>query len=282
MATWVASLITLLAAVNSHNLTIVHEEHGLLLKAHGYLAMDATESMISIFRRIRIPQIERERGCTDKVRIDLNSNLLQTANEYIDNLRQLTSPTNLHKNSKRSIVLGVIALGLANMVISGIGYASLKAHINSVQHKFEQFQENQVDFDKSVLDVEKETIRIVQSLDHTLDNLQCEMIDNKMLFLAYQLQNQWAALLTRIFKPMTQGKLRIALTPETIALEELTSIIEQHLTLKDSLYAESPTILYSTGELSVVQAFIDISTTSIVVHQVLHFPMITRDNLFPL
>ena len=47
-------------AIITENLEIVNENNGIMLKQQGFVALESTEQLLSIFRKVKLPQINQQ------------------------------------------------------------------------------------------------------------------------------------------------------------------------------------------------------------------------------
>ena len=111
-----------------------------MLKPHGLIALDSSNNMISIFRKVPIPELSELTNCNNDWIRRVNTDVLQTTNDYIQMFNQIVNPNFSHK---RSIAAFSIGLGAVDLLLGGIGYGKLQAHIHSLENKFQNFVETQ-------------------------------------------------------------------------------------------------------------------------------------------
>ena len=261
---------------------MIFENHGILLKPKGLITF-SSENMISVFRKVKLPTIVGPKNCDQKFVGKYNNKLLTVAQKYVDLFENIATP---QTRKKRSIVALGIGLGIADLVLSGIGYGSLRHHINSVEKHFNTFVSTQHQFNDQLLEFDKNVVKIVgqlsSELNEKLAGIQCQILSTTGELLARQFLHEWEDKIKRsLFSPLITGAIKTRLTPEILSPGELSNILTNQSTLQNSYYAKNIYSFYNVGQISLVQSFFDIISGTLTVHQILHFPHVTIDNVFP-
>ena len=145
-----------------------------------------------------------------------------------------------------------------------------------MEDNFSNFQEQQHIFNRKVVKIEENTVHMIHKLSNDIENqfrdVQYQLVDNIGLLLSYQFEQQWKETIGLLFQPIMEGKIKHSLTPRTITPIELKQILQEHPSLKNTYYAGNIYNFYGAANIAVAQAYLDISTSTLVVHQILHCP----------
>ena len=259
------------------NNTIVFKEHGILLQPKGLVALDANEQLISIFKKIRIPQIEKPLNCECSWLPKFNAEIQETTTYYTNLFQQIVNPSNRQKRFLGAIGIG---LGFIDLLLTGVSYGSLSHHINKVESELQTFISAQHSFDKAVLKVDEEIVHSISQLEHNVNSaikrIQTQILDSSGSLLASELKQKWRTKLNEIFRAVLEGSLTTGLSPLDLTPTELEYIISEHSFLKNTYFAKNVFSLYKTATVTMTHSYLDIQNGALVYHIVMTFPMATK------
>ena len=201
----------------------IFENHGILLKSKGLVTF-SSENMISIFRKVQAPLISNIQYCRNNWVPKFNRQISQATDDYIQLFNHITEPA-IPRRDKRSILAFGIGLGLADLVLGGIGYGSLKSHMNSLQNKFNDFAQKQHKFNSGIIAFEKDLITMIEKsnseITYKFNQIECKIIDATGELLANQYLTQWIQTVDSLLKPITEGNIKMHLTPKILNTQNL-------------------------------------------------------------
>lgn len=269
-----------------YNTTFVYESHGIMLKPRGLVSF-ASEEMISIFRKVKLPHLGNVQYCNQEWTKDFNAQITNSAYQSVDLFNKMVNPDHIPNRNKRSAALlaGLgLGLGAVDLIFGGISYGKLNNHINKLENDFNAFVSFQHGFDKKTVQFEETFVNLITKLDDEatkrFNELNCQIVASSGRLLAHQYLVDWENTLDALFKPIVEGNLKTSLTPEILDPSDLQQILQNHKMLSKTYFAKNLYSFYKVAEISVVQAHLKDKT--LIVHQILHFPALTQQNLFPL
>ena len=289
MTAFMRFLICLICKVLTHDESIVFEKYGVIFKPYGYVTLDTSNNMVSVFRKAKIPQITSPSNCNNKWALDVNVQLLKYTAETVNTFSKVYTPLqkvseNKHKR-QAALVLG-LGLGAVDLLLGGIGYGSLKSHLNNVQNELNNFIEQEHEFNEDLIRFQGDIVHVIQKLTSDINSqfakMSCQIVENTGPILAQLTMLEWKNIMEKkFFKTLFEGKIKINLTPETISPKDLQEIVDNHPMIAKSFYSQNIFMFYQTASITTAQAFLNIDGT-ITVHQIIHFPMVSRENFLPL
>ena len=270
---------------NDEHSTKMFENHGVMLKPKGVITF-SSENMISIFRKHKLPFLTGPTNCNNDWIGQYNNKLLSLAKEHVTLFENIAAPP-VSRRKKRNLAIAAIGLGVFDLVLGGIGYGSLKHHINSVEEHFNNFVDEQHKFDDQVIEFEKSTVKIFTKLTNELNEkmakIQCQILVTTGELLAKQYLHEWDEKLKKsFFTPLLNGAVKTRLTPDILNPSELNYILSNHTLIHQTYYAKNIYTFYNVAHISVVQSHFDLINGIITVHQVLHYPHVNVENIYPM
>ena len=266
----------------------VFENHGTLLKPNGFVSFSSNK-MISLFRKVPLPFMKPFVNCNNAVQTHFTEDIHKITNNYITLFNAIAKPDNTtvnHRRQKRNILAFGIGLGIVDLVLGGISYGSLNHHINAVESKFNDFVSSQHKFDEAFIEFDEKLVKLIEAtnlkISEKFGQLQCQILETSGELLSMNFINKWNKVLHDLFKPVTEGKLKIPLTPSMLPPENLQQILSEHPMLKGTYFAKNVYTFYKVTDLAIVQAHYDSVKGFIVIHQVLEFPSLKSENMFPM
>ena len=257
--------------------TIVLKEHGILLRPKGLVAFDANERMVSIFKKIKIPKIEKPANCQCSWMPKFNSEILKTTSYYTNLFQQICNPVDRQKRFPGAIGIG---LGLADLLLTGVSYGALTHHINKVETKLNDFIETQHSFDQKMVKVDEDIIHSFSQLESdvntSLKRIQNQILESSGTLMASELKIRWDTKLKEIFRSILDGTVTSTLTPMDLTPWELKSVIKDHTFLKDTYFAENVFGLYNTASITTTHAYLDVTNMALIIHLFMTFPMVKK------
>jgi hypothetical protein len=249
-------IIALPFAINATNSpkvaesTLVFENHGVILKPQGLIALNSNKQHVSLFQKIQLPQVNRTPNCATWFSKDwineANSLVKQNTIKYINMFKNVANPDSTPKRTKRSAIAGIgitLGLGLVDLLFTGISYKTLKSHISRVEHKFDQFVSTQHRFNQKIIEIDENIVQIIDSLKSDVnahfETLECKMLSATGRLFANQLIFQWNEKLNTLFKSAISGQITIPLTPDILTSEDLLQIIKDHKILKTTYFSKN-------------------------------------------
>ena len=242
--------------------TLVFENHGVVLKPRGLIAMNSTEQHISIFQKLKLPQITKIPTCQLPVTSDwitqANYQIKQNTCEFLNMYQNIANPNSTPNRGKRSIIAGIgvsLGLGIVDLLLTGISYKSLKSHIAHVQQNLDKFVSSQHHFNEKILPIDENIIHIIDSLKSDINSQfrrnDCKIaIETGRLF-ANQLIFQWDHKLNSLFKSAITGQITTPLTPDILSPKDLMAIIADHSILKFTYFSKNAYNLYRDRVLTI-------------------------------
>jgi hypothetical protein len=282
-------IITLLSSIGTINAneqltnTTAHvfTEQGTILKAKGLITF-ASEDLISVFRKVKLPQMDPITNCNQRWIDDFNQKIEETTLEYI----QLFSHIAYTNRKKRSLALLSLGLGAVDLLLSGFGFGKLSNQLHEISTKFETFTKYQHEFNNKQIEFDRKLVAVVQQheddVSETFKQVQCQFLDTSGHLLAHQYHDKWEKQLNSLFKPLREGSLKVPLTPDILSPEDLRKILNEHEMLQRLYFRKNIYSFYETAEMSVVQASFNLPTRTLTVHQIIHFPSLIEEQIFPL
>ena len=259
------------------NNTIVFEEHGILLQPKGLVALDANEQLISIFKKIKIPAIEKPANCPCTWLPKFNADIMETTTYYTNLFQQIGNPPSRKKRFLGAIGIG---LGFVDLLLTGISYGSLKSHIDKVEERLGIFIATQHSFDEKMIFIDKEIVHSIARLENdvnsSLKRIQSQILDSSGALMASELKLRWETKLKEVFRAILDGTITTGLTPLDLTPTELESIINDHSFLKNTYFAKNAFSLYKTATITMTHAYLDIQSGALIVHLVMSFPMVEK------
>lgn len=188
------------------NNTIVLKEHGVLLQPKGLIALDANEQFISIFRKIKIPKIEKPVNCQCSWLPKFNSDIVEMTIYYTKLFQDIGNPSSRQKRFLGAIGIG---LGVVDLLLTGVTYGSLKHHINMVETELQSFISTQHSFDKAIAKVDEEIVHSISQLEHDVNSaikqIQTQIIGSSGSLLASELKLKWKSKLKGVFRAISSN-----------------------------------------------------------------------------
>ena len=272
--------------------TLVFENHGVILKPQGLIALNSNEQHISIFQKLKLPQIKPIPNCATWFGTnwigETNSLIERSTRDHINMFQHIANPVSLQKRDKRSIVAAIgvtLGLGVIDFLLTGISYKTLESHVSRVEQKLDEFVTSQHQFNEKILQVDENIVHIVDSLKSDI-NSQFQKIDCKFLvatgrLFANQLIFQWDSKLKSLFNTAISGRISTPLTPDALTPTDLIKIIADHSSLKSTYFSKNAYNLYKVGQLTLVGAYYNNSDNTVTTHQILTVPMVNPSSLLP-
>ena len=253
-------LLTLTHSQPEHNeTTLVFENHGTILKPQGLVALDSNQHHISIFYKFKLPKINSIAKCDSQWKInsyieEANSHIVNTTVEYLNMYKSFRDPEQSFR-TKRSLLAGIsLGIGAFDLLVTGLSYKSLYSHISNVDHKLNNFMQEQHTFDQKLLQIDENIIHIVDSMKLNIDakfaELTCGVQSATGKIYADQLTFQWTQKLKELFQSTLSGKLTVPLTPSIIPPSDIVQITKDHKILKSSHYLNNPYSIYQISKLT--------------------------------
>ena len=240
---------------NHDTISHVFENHGVVLKPHGFITF-SSRNMVSIYRKVPVPTI-RIPACENDVEINFTTQIHKLTTKYVELFEAIARPKNYTRRATRqtrSILAFGIGLGLADLVLGGLSYGSLKSHINSLNHQFGEFVKTQHEFDKAVLDFDENIVTLVEAtnkeISQQLADINCQILS----IIAYNYEHKWENTLKSLLKPLIHGKLKSKLTPEILTPDTLRKILDDHPMLRNTYFSINVYNFYQVASITVVQA----------------------------
>jgi hypothetical protein len=259
------------------NKTVVLKEHGMLLQPKGLVALDANEQLISIFKKFKIPKLEKPVNCECTWLSKFNTEFIESTTYYTQLFQKIGNPAGRQKRFLGAIGIG---LGFVDLLLTGISYGSLKHHINKVDTKLNNFIETQHSFDVKIIKVDEDIVHSISQLQNdvnaSLKGIQTQIVESSGALMAAELKLRWETKLKEIFRAVLAGTITTSLSPLDLTPGELTTIIRDHAFLKNTYFAKNVFSLYKTATVTMTHAYLNILEGSIVVHIVMSFPMVTK------
>ena len=262
--------------------TLVFVNHGAMLKPRGLLALSTNTKTISIFSKIKIPQITPPAGCSPDWAKAANAQIIIETHNFLDLFKNIAQPTS---RSKR--FLGAIAIGLSaiDLLLGGLSYAHLNGQINKVEGKLNLFLEKQHDLNRQLLNIDGDIVEMISVLksqtNQQIKQLNCQMIESTGTLLAAQLIRDWRDKLRILFAPTLTGKITQDLTPEIIEPIYLKDMLAHHHLLKASYFSKNLYNMYKVSKITIASTALDEKRTALTVHQILSFPLADEKTLLP-
>ena len=303
MISWIKSTILLFVItstrdVNAENegkavksTSIIFEDHGIMLKPQGYITF-STDNMLSLFRKLHLPSMSQFDNCKSDVQNNFNIEILKTTLDYIELFNNIVRPmprsneTNSQSRNKRQLLAFGIGLGIVDLLFGGISYGTLNHHINQLDRKFGEFVTKQHDFDNDLLEWDNQLITMIEKSHEEIDQkfraIQCQILESTGELLAMQYVDRWIKTLDNVFRPLTEGRMKTRLTPHIVKPADLNRILSEHPMLKGSFYSRNVYNFYKVASVSVVQAQFDIYSSTLSIHQIIHYPALKPHHLFPM
>ena len=277
------SIISIINADGQLTNTTAHvfTEQGTILKTKGLITF-ASEDLISVFRKIKLPQMDPITNCNQQWINEFNQKIEETTQEHI----QLFSHIAHTNRKKRSLALLSLGLGAVDLLLSGFGYGKLSNQLHEISTKFETFTKYQHEFNSKQVEFDRKLVALVQQheddISKTFKQVQCQFLDTTGHLLAYQYLDKWERQLNLLFKPIREGSLKVPLTPDILSPEDLQKILNEQEMLQKLYFRKNIYSFYETAEMSVVQASFNLPSRTLTVHQILHFPSLIEEQIFPL
>lgn len=267
------------------NDTIVLKHHGVLLKPGGLIALEANENLISLFSRIKIPKVEQITNCKCSWIEGINTQLIEQTLYYTKLFQSIAHPFSTKDVEKRFLAAIGLGLGITDLLLTGISYTALNTHVKAVQSKLNHFISAQHTFDIKIIQIEDDIIHKLDHLESELNEdlkiIQCQILNTSGKLFSMQLLNDWNEKLKLIFRPILLGEIMTQLTPDLLSPSDLAFILGKHSTLSHTYFAKNPFSLYKTSKLTIAHAYLDINQRSVVIHNVMTFPMAEENKIFP-
>ena len=265
---------------------LVLVNHGVVLRPKGLLGINTNTQLISVFRKVKIPQIDKQTNCDESWIHTFNAEIMKSTYDYIDLFNNIAAPHESPSPQKRQALLALgIGLGITDLLLTGLSHLSLSYHMSKIEGKLNDFINQQHSFDEKSLKIDTDIVELVTSLESNVNNnlkdLQCQILLTTGRLFANQLKNEWIQELKALLEPIMHGRITSPLTPDMLTPSELTSIIKDHKSLKDNYFSKNVYNLYKAATLSVINVNIDTTQTAIVIHQILQFPVLKPELLVP-
>ena len=193
-----------------------------------------------------------------------------------------------NKKNKRQVaaVLGIGAL-LTGIVTTGFNFfqnKQLRAKVDAMREDFKDFVQETHDVEHSLIDTNKEIIKIVQNLDAKLEQeynrVSCVEESLTLSLLQSQEAERFKNRVREIVKPIGEGKRTTPFTPNLLNISIIEDLVSKHPLLNDSIYREHPSLVYTTSTVTLAQASKAKDNSPVSVHLVLNVPIIRSKNVY--
>ena len=216
----------------------------------------------------------------------------QRANQYIrsrkDILQPYVLPSQLIINAKRNkrqllAFLGNTILSFAMGAVSEYQMYKINKHVSENNHAIIQLKE-QLDQQKSEIITLKDgligiTKSLSQKISQFLEQISCsQFFSNLSNRLEFQL-HEYTQLVDNLLFEVINGDNSFVLSPRTIDISTIRTIIQRHSELNNTVFYENPLLLYSTCKVNLASVDEDFNYA----HFILDIPLIyTNDTTYKL
>ena len=262
--------------------TLVFKYHGTMLKPKGLLALSTNTRLISVFLKIKIPQLRLPIGCDSTWAKSGNNLLVADTFKFIDLFKHIAQP-----GTRKKRFLGALAIGLSavDLLLGGLSYSHLNSQISKVESKLNTFLTKQHDLNQHMLEIDEDIVTMVTVLQsrmsQQMQKMECKVLDTTGVLMAAQIRNEWRDKLKTLFAPILSGGITQGLTPEIIEPRYLRAMLEKHRLLGNSFFTKNLYNMYKVTKITIAGAKVDHSTKSLALHQILSFPLANEDTLLP-
>ena len=276
---------------------IVSEDHGILLKEHGIVYRNTNQMFLSVFVKLAIPEVvyhdtQLVATCAPDVH-----NAYTLKNSFVDDAKKKLSKfktlANIAENNpsgrnKRSIgaILG-LGLGALGLIFNGIATIRLNHHINEIEHEFHNFVNDQVRFNRKIIEVQKSVLKIIDQdfheIERSYNNLAC---DSRLMY--NELGNtlalmKWRSKLDNYFHFIDRGTFGGRLTSLILDTEDLKKVISDHPSLNGTIYAKNPNYFYLASKIAMLSAEVYpvnkyVGPLNLVMHYIIQAPVLIQKN----
>ena len=192
-----------------------------------------------------------------------------------------------HKDKRQvAAVLGIGAL-LTGIVTTGFNFfqnKQLRAKVDSMREDFKDFVKESHDVEHSLVDANKEIIKVIQNLDAKIEREYnretCTGESLTLSLLQSQEVERFKNRVREIVKPIGEGKRTSPFTPNLLNISIIEDLVSKHPKLNDSIYREHPSLVYTTSTVTLAQASRVDKESPVAIHLVLNVPIIRSKNVY--